>query len=81
MLGRDAATLGEMADLRQYACPICGRESAARATNGFFPFCSQPCKLVDLGKWLDGTYRVPGPSVGPDSLGARQFQADEESDE
>ena len=25
-----------------------------------FGFCSERCKLVDLSKWLDGTYRVPG---------------------
>jgi endogenous inhibitor of DNA gyrase (YacG/DUF329 family) len=27
------------------------------------PFCSVTCKLIDLGEWLDGTYRVPGPSL------------------
>lgn len=25
----------------------------------FFPFCSDRCKLVDLGRWLDGKYQVP----------------------
>jgi endogenous inhibitor of DNA gyrase (YacG/DUF329 family) len=24
------------------------------------PFCSVACQLVDLGRWLDGAYRVPG---------------------
>ena len=24
-----------------------------------FPFCSERCKLVDLGRWLDGKYQVP----------------------
>jgi endogenous inhibitor of DNA gyrase (YacG/DUF329 family) len=24
-----------------------------------FPFCSPACKLVDLGRWLDGSYRLP----------------------
>jgi uncharacterized protein len=24
----------------------------------FFPFCSERCKLVDLGKWLDSEYKV-----------------------
>ena len=24
------------------------------------PFCSERCKLLDLGKWVDGDYRVPG---------------------
>jgi hypothetical protein len=25
----------------------------------FFPFCSQRCRLVDLGAWLEGDYRIP----------------------
>jgi hypothetical protein len=25
----------------------------------FFPFCSQRCKLIDLGAWLDGQYIIP----------------------
>jgi endogenous inhibitor of DNA gyrase (YacG/DUF329 family) len=27
------------------------------------PFCSPACKLVDLGRWLDGGYRIPGPAA------------------
>jgi len=30
--------------------------------NRSFPFCSPACKLVDLGRWLDGGYRIPGPA-------------------
>lgn len=45
-------------------CPICGRDAAQAAQNASFPFCSRPCKLVDLGRWLDGAYRVPGPPLG-----------------
>ena len=24
-----------------------------------FPFCSERCKLIDLGRWLDGKYQIP----------------------
>jgi endogenous inhibitor of DNA gyrase (YacG/DUF329 family) len=34
-----------------------------RPGNASFPFCSPRCKLVDLGRWLDGGYRIPGPIV------------------
>jgi uncharacterized protein len=44
-------------------CPICRREAQRRPENAAFPFCSPQCKLVDLGRWLDGAYRVPGPPV------------------
>jgi len=39
-------------------CPHCGKETEYR-DNPFRPFCSERCKLVDLGGWLSGTYRVP----------------------
>lgn len=40
-------------------CPVCGKPAAARAVNPAFPFCSERCKLVDLGKWLGEEYRLP----------------------
>jgi uncharacterized protein len=36
-------------------CPICGKPLQAR----FRPFCSARCRLVDLGRWLNGSYSVP----------------------
>ena len=47
-------------------CPICQKE------NDFFaaptgPFCSERCKLIDLGKWLGEEYRVSEP-LRPDHL-------------
>ena len=41
------------------ACPICQAPLPPREQNAAFPFCSPRCKLVDLGKWLDGEYRIP----------------------
>jgi endogenous inhibitor of DNA gyrase (YacG/DUF329 family) len=43
-------------------CPICKKtveEPAADQPRGNFPFCSERCKLVDLGRWLDGRYQIP----------------------
>jgi endogenous inhibitor of DNA gyrase (YacG/DUF329 family) len=40
------------------ACPICGKDARARAENRVFPFCSDRCRQVDLGKWLNEEYRV-----------------------
>ena len=45
-------------------CPICRRESPPRRVNRAFPFCSDRCKLVDLGRWLGEEYRIPGPRPG-----------------
>ena len=40
-------------------CPTCGK-SIEWKDNPFRPFCSERCQLVDLGKWVEGEYRVPG---------------------
>ena len=39
-------------------CPKCGTETRLD-DNPFRPFCSERCKLIDLGNWLDGAYTVP----------------------
>jgi endogenous inhibitor of DNA gyrase (YacG/DUF329 family) len=47
-------------------CPICKREVDAPpvdAPRGPYPFCSDRCKLIDLGRWLGGKYQIP---VTPD---------------
>lgn len=36
-------------------CPICDKTSQEK----FKPFCSDRCAMLDLGRWLDGSYSVP----------------------
>ncbi|MBU0593817.1 MAG: DNA gyrase inhibitor YacG [Gammaproteobacteria bacterium] len=40
-------------------CPVCGKDSPFTPKNPFRPFCSQRCKLIDLGQWANEEYRVP----------------------
>jgi uncharacterized protein len=40
------------------ACPTCGKEMEWDPKNRFRPFCSERCKLIDLGKWANEEYRV-----------------------
>lgn len=44
-------------------CPICGKP----AEPDHRPFCSRRCADVDLGRWLGGHYRLPGPPADDDS--------------
>ena len=37
-------------------CPVCNKP----ANKKYRPFCSSRCKLIDLGNWIDGSYRLPG---------------------
>jgi uncharacterized protein len=45
-------------------CPICGKLTVPRAENRAFPFCSDRCRLIDLGRWLGEEYRVSGERAG-----------------
>jgi endogenous inhibitor of DNA gyrase (YacG/DUF329 family) len=63
---------------RRIACPICGRPAAPRRENAAFPFCSERCKLVDLGRWLGEEYRIAGPRAGDDERPARPASDEEE---
>lgn len=40
-------------------CPTCKKPVEPRAQNRAFPFCSDRCRAVDLGKWLGEEYRFP----------------------
>jgi endogenous inhibitor of DNA gyrase (YacG/DUF329 family) len=42
------------------SCPICEQRMAGESLKDlpYFPFCSRRCKLIDLGRWLDGTYQL-----------------------
>ena len=39
-------------------CPTCKKETEYSG-NPYRPFCSDRCKLIDLGRWLDGKYQIP----------------------
>ena len=49
-------------------CPICGKEADSE-TNADFPFCSERCRLLDLGNWASEKYRISRrqPSTNPNS--------------
>jgi uncharacterized protein len=40
-------------------CPGCGVQVALQPENRYRPFCSERCKLIDLGDWAMEKYRVP----------------------
>lgn len=44
---------------RAARCPQCGKTADLSPDNRFRPFCSERCKLIDLGAWASESYRVP----------------------
>lgn len=60
-------------------CARCGITlpgTAASDPSSSFPFCSPRCKLVDLAKWLSGSYRIAGEPI--DGLEAPPSRARDE---
>lgn len=48
-------------------CPQCGAEVVSEG-NPSRPFCSERCKLIDLGNWLGESYRIPGAALEDESI-------------
>jgi endogenous inhibitor of DNA gyrase (YacG/DUF329 family) len=47
-------------------CPTC-RELVRREDEDF-PFCSDRCRKIDLGKWASGVYKISSPVLDPEVL-------------
>jgi endogenous inhibitor of DNA gyrase (YacG/DUF329 family) len=58
---------------RYVACPTCAAPVEWTDEQRWRPFCSERCKLIDLGSWLDESHRIPGeePPSLPDLPGSR----------
>jgi uncharacterized protein len=48
-------------------CPKCRRPAVYDETNPYRPFCSERCKLIDLGTWAAEGYVIPGEPATPPS--------------
>ena len=59
-------------------CPIC--KKAVKSEDSDFPFCSERCRLIDLGKWASGGYVVSSPSqdTSEDELSSDADRSDED---
>jgi len=52
--------------LKSLRCPSC--RALVLASDEFFPFCSDRCRLIDLGKWASGAYKISSPVLDPEVL-------------
>ena len=50
----------------QLLCPTC--KKPVEAAGADFPFCSDRCRVIDLGKWASGDYKISSPVFDPDLL-------------
>jgi uncharacterized protein len=49
---------------RKIVCPLCKKETAWK-DNPHRPFCSERCRLIDLGTWASEGYRIAGEKKSP----------------
>jgi len=47
-------------------CPTCGRSVEWSVQSRYRPFCSDRCRLIDLGAWLSEERRIPDESSAAD---------------
>jgi uncharacterized protein len=58
-------------------CPTCKRPVEWSAESVYRPFCSERCRLIDLGAWFSEQRRIPDDSSGAD--GERPADSSEET--
>jgi endogenous inhibitor of DNA gyrase (YacG/DUF329 family) len=61
---------------RKIPCPRCGAPAAFSPSNRWRPFCSERCKLIDLGNWANERYRVPDSTPEGDDANRAPEDAD-----
>lgn len=53
-------------DTKVLRCPTCG--AIVLRDEPDMPFCSDRCRVIDLGKWASGAYRISSPILDPEVL-------------
>lgn len=52
--------MSEVSRPLEVACPQCRKKVVWSEKNAYRPFCSDRCRLLDLGAWADGSHRIAG---------------------
>ncbi|MGB5442186.1 MAG: DNA gyrase inhibitor YacG [Gammaproteobacteria bacterium] len=55
-----------VSSVRTVHCPTCRKAVAWTEQQPWRPFCSERCKLIDLGTWFDESNRLPGEAASTD---------------
>jgi uncharacterized protein len=63
---------------RIVACPTCRKPARWSPENKYRPFCSDRCRLIDLGEWAGEGHRIPGDRTFDDILSEDENRSAEE---
>lgn len=56
--------------MKRVKCPNCGRDVDWSHQSVSRPFCSERCRLVDLGAWLSEKHAIPAEPAAPEDIAA-----------
>lgn len=54
-----------MSEVKVVPCPTCQKPVEWSKKSPWRPFCSERCRLIDLGEWADEGHRIPGEAHRP----------------
>ncbi len=66
-----------MQSTKSLRCPTC--HTPVSLDNEDAPFCSDRCRLIDLGKWASGDYKISSPILDPDLLEELEHKQQQET--
>ena len=50
--------------MHEVSCPHCGKPVEWSPASKWRPFCSERCRLIDLGQWFSEEHAIPGEEAG-----------------
>lgn len=60
--------------MKNVQCPHCHKAVIWSEGSPYRPFCSERCRLIDLGAWADGSYAIPASSTPAAANAAEGFE-------
>ncbi|REL32756.1 DNA gyrase inhibitor YacG [Thalassotalea euphylliae] len=59
-------------------CPTCDKPVVWQASSEHRPFCSERCKLIDLGDWAEENHKISQPVQSAEPMSEEMIDALEE---
>ncbi len=57
-------------------CPTCNTPVPWTPESRYRPFCSERCRLIDLGEWFEGGRNIPGEEIDAEAIGLIERNSD-----
>ncbi|RUO33494.1 DNA gyrase inhibitor YacG [Aliidiomarina sanyensis] len=59
--------MSKKSEITTVLCPTCQTSVSWTPSSTYRPFCSERCKLIDLGEWAGEEKRIPGEELPPEA--------------